>query len=164
MKKIFQFFSRLFSKMINYYQSAMSKAKPFLQKEIPVAIRVVQALKRVIDSQAMDIVTAIIPGKFDDVAVIAARSILPVVLLKLGIVKNIASGATNDDVIQAAALEMRKLKLIDNSRYGKTLLDIASEISHALIDGKISLSELATIIHGFYESQKPELAEFRQAA
>lgn len=164
MKKIFQFFSRLFSKMIHYYQSAMSKAKPFMQKEIPVAIRIVQALKRVIDSQAMDIATAIIPGKFDDVALIASRSILPVVLLNLGIAKNIADGSSNDEIVQSAILEMRKLKLIDKSKYGKTLLDIAAEISHALIDGKISLSELATIIHGFYESQKTELAEYSQAA
>lgn len=154
MKKIILFIKVLFSSVLSYYHKAMEKAKPFLAKEIPAAIQIMELFKKIIDNPAADIATALIPGSLDDAALNFARQYLPIALVKARVIdESFAAKSTNDEIITKAAELLSQWKAIDKSRYGKLILDTVAEISHAAADGKLTLSELAGLAHGIYESR-----------
>lgn len=159
MKRVILFFTVIVSKFLSYYHKAMEKAKPFLQHELPAAIQVMETFKTIIENPAADVATFLIPGKLDDIILNYAREYLPIALVKAHVIEeSFAAAATNDEIISKAALLLHEWKAIDKSRYGKLILDTVAEISHALTDGKLSLSELASLAHGIYESQVKKAA------
>jgi hypothetical protein len=162
MKRILAFLAGLASTLLGYYHHVVNKAKPFLQKEIPAAIGLVQVLKSVIESPVVDLLTGLTQTKVDDVIAAKLRELLPVVLVQLGIAKDIVAGASNDEIIQAAIEHLKKLKVIDDHAYGRQLLEVASALSHALVDGKISLAELRLIVEAYYRSKVKPVADSLQ--
>lgn len=144
------FFKRLFSGIARYFRDAFGKARKVAQDVIPVGIEVVEQIKLVMDSPIAPIVTALIPGQVDDLVAAKIKEYLPDILLKLKIAGECAQKKTNDEVIQCALAHLREYHPTARKAY---FLNIASMLSAALADGKLSWAEIVMITQYTYENR-----------
>jgi len=140
MKKLL---ANIFSSIGRYFNKLFTKAKVFLNKEIPVAIAVVDALKTFMDSPLMPFITQLIPGEVDDKIAARIRTALPKILVDLKIARDCTQLSSNDAIIQCAINHLRSLQ--PTARYGYWLM-IASHLSYDLTDGKLSWAEIVTLV------------------
>lgn len=153
MKKIWSKIVVAFSSVGVYFNRLWLKAKAFLNKEIPIAIAVVEHLKTFIDSPIIPAITDLIPGEVDDAIAAKIKEALPVILVKLKIAGECANLSTNEAIIQCALKNLASFDPL--SRRGK-YLDIAATLAEYLSDGKLSWPELITLIQSL---KNPELAK-----
>lgn len=142
-------FSKIFDGVGAYFRKMFKKAKAFAEKEIPAAIKVVEKIKDFMNSNAVPLITALIPGDVDDK--IAARIIkeLPGVLIKLQLSSECAKKGTADEVIQCAIAALNKY---DPEAKIEKYKAIASMLSNALADGKIDSEERTHLIEHLYQT------------
>lgn len=148
---MFKFIKRLFSNFSRYFSIIFSKAKTYLKKEIPDAIEVVEQLKFFIDSPITPILNALIPGQVDDLVAAKVKGALPQILLDLKIAGECASLTSNDEIIQCAITHLRSY---DPKAQHAYYLTIASMLSQALTDGKLSWSETIHLVEYAYQQKK----------
>ena len=149
--KIFDFIKNMFNKLFG-------KALDLFKKHAEISVSVVDQLKKALDSNVTDIVTALIPGDVDDLVVAKLRSIIPVVLEKVAFAANIAkTGKTQSEIID---LVLKHLKKTNDDSKRLFWITFAAELNVALTDGKITFSEgliLSQLV--FKEIRKSKEAE-----
>lgn len=148
---MFKFIAALFSKVAGWFTKTTKKGKAFLKKEIPVAIGVVEMVKRFVDSPATPLLTKLIPGNVDDALAENLKVWLPKVLLSLHLVQDTANLDTNNDIIQAVIARLSQIPAVD--RKGK-YLEIAAKLSEYMTDGKLSWAEIIVLIQGAFETNQ----------
>lgn len=153
MKKIWSKIVVAFSSVGVYFNQLWVKAKAFLNKEIPIAVAVVEQLKKFVDSPILPVLTDLIPGEVDDVIAAKIKQCLPVILVELKIAGECANLSTNDAIIQCALNHLKSLEPL--ARRGK-YLDIASTLSEVLADGKLTWPEIVLLVQSL---KNPELAK-----
>lgn len=144
------FFKRIFSGLAIFFRNVFTKARAIAEKVIPVGIEAVEIIKKFVDSPATPLLTALIPGGVDDMIAIKLREILPDILLKLRIAEECAKKTSNDEIIQCAIEALKKYHPTAQKAY---YLTIASMISEALADGKLSWSEVVMITQYTYDNK-----------
>lgn len=120
---------------------------------VPIAINVVEALKKFIPSPEADaiagIVTAVIPGKADDVLVPKIMDWLEKELPRLAITLRIV-----DTSINLKSRE-KKLEIIGNilgiKGNGKLALEFSASLTGYLSDGKLTGDEMKELISKYYD-------------
>lgn len=137
MKKIFNFLKKLFN-----------KAKFYIQQFVTPAVATVENLKKIIDSPAVDIVTAIIPGNVDNVIVAKIRLYLPKVLVVLRISDECLKLTNPDEIILCA---VKKLKDYTPDEKAVAFHSMAALLSHYMSDGKLSWSEAVHLAEMVYQ-------------
>lgn len=126
-----------------------------VEKYAPVAINVVNAVKKVNESTTGDIiealVTAVIPGKADDAFVKLLRAklkeILPKVLLQLNLSKSIAEIQDPNEQLKAIITAINMSHDETKNAYYHSLCTM---ILQALSDGKLTWSESVQIAEYYY--------------
>lgn len=143
MKKIFQFLKKLFA-----------RTKYFVQQYVKPSVAVVEMLKNAVESPAVPILTAIIPGQLDDFIAARLKIILPEVLKVLGYAEECSNATSNDAVVQCA---IAKIRLFSDARKDAAWHNIASLLSHYLSDGRLSWMEAIHLAEMTYNETKGRL-------
>lgn len=144
------FFRRIWTGITLFIATVFTKAKGIAEKYIPVGIDVVEKIKLVMDSPVMPLLNALIPGTVDDVIAARVKQLLPDILLKLKIAGECSKKSTNDEIIQCAIKHLKEYHPDARKAY---YLNIASMLSAALADGKLSWAEIVLLTQYTYEEK-----------
>lgn len=127
------------------------------KKLVPVAIAVVQGVKKVMDSPVDDVLLAIIknaiPGNADDVLIDKIKTVVetwvPKVLLELKMVESIANIENQNEQLKAILAE---LKLSSDETKNIVYHGLSSLILEKLSDGELSWSDSIAIGEYYYKN------------
>lgn len=149
---------KFLSKMWAFITNLWNSLDGVVEKIVPIAINVVNAVKTVNENSTGDIielvVTKAIPGKADDVIIAAARirlkAILPKILLELNIIKSISSIKNPNDQLKAilSAINMSSDAAKNIYYHGLSAL-----ILESLADGKLTWSESVHIAQYYFDNK-----------
>jgi hypothetical protein len=145
-----KFFKRLFSGIGTFFRDLFGRARKVAEEVIPVGIEVVENIKVVMDSPVPTLLTMLIPGQVDDVIAAKIKELLPTILLNLKIADECAKKQSNDEIIQCAIAHLRNYHPNAQKAY---FLNIASMLSAALADGKLTWAEIVMITQYTYENR-----------
>lgn len=140
MKKIFAFIRRLF---MGLRRVAQSVVKP--------SIEVVELLKKAVESPAAPIITAIIPGTWDNRLAAKLRQHLPRVLQILRVSDECLKLEAADEIIQCA---VKKLREYEPQGQAATYHNIAALLSYYMADGKLTWREAVHLSEEVYQQKK----------
>lgn len=149
MKKLWKKISSFISKL---YASIIDETKHY----IPIAINVVEAIKKVMDSQVDDVILSIlyvavpnIPA--DKVNLIKGKleKELPKILLELNLINSIANTADVNEQLQKI---LDALKLSSDDIKAEKYHTLASKILVILSDGKITWGESVMFTEWYYQT------------
>ncbi len=144
MKKVFQFFKRIFGKESR-------------NKLAIAAIDIVNAIKKVADNPALDLITALTKTKVDDVILAKIRKVLPIISEQLlrqhGKVSNSSKNITADEIMH---LLIRLINDYKDSKDNRTnlLSALAAKILQELTDGSIDYFEAKAQTQKLYRELK----------
>jgi hypothetical protein len=143
-------FMPLFKFIGHFFDNIFKKVKNVAEKEIVVAIKVVNSIKDfdVKHPEVADTLTAIIPGDLDDTLKQKAREALPKILLELNIAKE-CTELQNTDLFIKCAIE--KLAEFEPKIKGLMFHNIAILLTDAFADGKVTVSEITGVIEAVYQ-------------
>lgn len=148
LEKLLKAIARLFSKLPADTKAALN-----------IGVLVVENLKAVIESGAVDILTALIPGAADDLVKEWLRAELPNILIKMRLV-DAALGLTDPEAIAKAAVDtFRSVGAISD----KDAHDLSIMAAMVAADGKLTWSDGVHLMEYYYQKKyKPE--QVKQAA
>lgn len=145
------FFEKLFSGIGHFFSNLFAKAKPFLEKEIPLAIELVNGFKKAVDlvetSPIKQVFDAAV-GPVGAALVAQAQVALPKVLTDLGIAKGVVDQTNTEDTLMAAINAVAQIAPSNRNMY---LSGIATTLLTALSDGKLTWAEAEIIINKSYQ-------------
>lgn len=121
-----------------------------LKKLVPIAIKVVEAIKTFDESIVSDVMTALIPGEVDDKIVQKLREFLPKVLLELNMIDAIAGITDPNEQLKAI---LARIKLSPKSSQDVFYHGVASLILSELSDGKFSWSDAVAVAEYYYKNE-----------
>lgn len=147
----------LLAKLWSWVGSLFNSLEKKTKELIPVAIKVVQGIKDVMDSPVDDIVASVvkaaIPGNADDVLIDkiqgTVKEWLPKILLELTLVEGIANIENQNDQLQAI---LDKIKLSSDESKNILYHGLSSLILEKLSDGKLSWSDSTAIAEYYYKN------------
>ncbi len=140
MKKFFDFIKKLFRNL-----------KALVVKFVTPSVVIVENIKRAVDSPLTPIITAIIPGTWDDKIVAAAKVHLPRILQILKISDECLKLTKFEDIVLCA---INKLKEYTPEARAANYHSIAALLSVALSDGKITWREAIHLAEETYQEIK----------
>lgn len=145
LKKIFTFIRRL-------YSSLKDETKQYL----PVAITVVEGIKKFIDSPIDDVLVGIVETVIpslpkDKIALVRTKleEVLPKILLEMNLINSIASIEDPNQQLQAI---LDALKLSSDDVKAEKYHTIASKILVVLSDGKVTWGEAVIFTEWYYQN------------
>lgn len=139
MKKLLNFFDRLFTKVFNGVRHIIK------QYTVP-AIEVVQLIKKLMDSGLPARIAEVTNNEWDNYLVARINVFLPKALITLQLV-NCSNLADPDEILQCA---MDKLKSMDARGRHAAWRDIAILLMEDLADGKLSTAECVHAVQYWY--------------
>lgn len=147
---------KLFIKVWSWFSGLWKKTDNVVDKIIPVAVNVVQGVKKAIDTGNLDIVAEVakklIPGTVDDViidkAVEIAKKNIPRIAIQLDIIKNISEIEGTPEQMKEALFA---LKNVFGEKWEKFCTGMAQEIVVVMSDGDITTSEAWTLTKRYYD-------------
>lgn len=124
---------------------------------IPIAdtaVRVTNAFKSIMDSGAVDIMTAITPTTADDKILQAVRNALPKVLLTMTIIQDIAKDNKPPEEVAQIILDRVKQLVPDSQAF--QWLEFSSKLTKQLAedlkDDELSITEAINLAHQIYNA------------
>lgn len=147
------FLKKIWNAIRNLYDSLVGNTRRY----VPVAIRIVEAIKSVVDSPVDDIILGIvklaIPGDADDKLIDKVKETverwLPKILLELRLVDSIANIEDPNQQLQAI---LAQLKLSSDETQAIVYHGLASLILEKLSDGELSWSDSVAIAEYYYKN------------
>lgn len=145
-----RFLKKLWSKITSLFDKVEDKTK----KLVPIAINVVEGIKKVMDSPVDDVVLSVvksaIPGDADDILIDKVKSVvekwLPKILLEMRLIDSIANVEDpNDQMLKI----LEQFKLSSDETKNIFYHGFCSLILEKLSDGEISWSD-AIVISEYY--------------
>lgn len=138
-----------------FLSSLWTKASDEVKKITPIAIGAVNALKGINDSFAGDIIetvlSAIIPGKVDDIVIhnvrVKLKEILPKVIKQLNIANSISNIQDPNEQLKAIVVAINMSSDETKNIYYHSLSVL---ILQSLADGKLTWSESVQIAEFYY--------------
>lgn len=144
-------FEKIFGAIGHFFSNLFTKAKPFLEKEIPAAIEVLNGLKQGVDLVALgpfkDALQKVLGAGFTDIAQ-KISDVLPKIVTDLGLSKGVVD-QTNPEAVLLAALDAIK-QIIPTAR-AAYYSGIATLLVQALADGKLDYNEALIIVNKAYQ-------------
>lgn len=146
------FLSRIWTAIANIFNKIESQTKVL----IPIAVKVVQGLKIVMDSPVDDVLGAIIknaiPGNADDNLIdkitTEVHKWIPKVLLELQLIDSIANIEDTNEQLKAV---LAKLKLSSDEAQNIVYHGLAALILEKLSDGKLTWTDSTAIAEYYYK-------------
>lgn len=149
------FLKRLFKKIGEWYNTLTNNVKVL----VPIAINVVEGIKKVMDSPVDDIILSIIktaiPGTADDVIIDQAKKILeewiPKILLILYALDEINEISSKEEQLKYV---LSHFKLANDDVKVSFYHNFATLILEKLADGKLTRSECIILTEYYYNNEK----------
>ncbi len=135
-------------KIINWIMAIFNRTRVYVLKYVQPSVALVENLKTAMDSSLVDLLTAVIPGNLDDVIVAKMRQYLPIILQDLKIAEKCASLTDPNEILKCA---LEALKTYDTKSQYVYLAGIAQKLTDALADGKLSWSEIVSMVEYTYQ-------------
>lgn len=147
-----KFLLKLWAGIVDLYDKLVGNTK----KVVPIAINIVQAIKKVMDSPVDDVILEIIrlsiPGDADDKMIAKVKDLvekwLPEILLRLKLVESIADIEDKNEQLRAI---LEQLKLSPDAVQNVYYHGLASLILEKLSDGKIQWADAVAISEYAYQ-------------
>lgn len=140
-----------------FVSSLWKKANDEVKKITPIAVGAVNALKTVNESFAGDIIetvlSAVIPGKVDDIVIhnirVKLREILPKVIIQLNIANSISQIQDPNEQLKAIVVAINMSSDETKNVYYHSLCVL---ILQSLADGKLTWSESVQVAEFYYSN------------
>ena len=145
------FLSKLWADIKNLFDGIPSE----LNTAIHIGVVVTEGLKTFVDSPAVDVLTAIIPGDIDDDLKNLLRAKLPQILAELKLADS-CSGLTDPSQITSCALKV--LQGLDGDVSSAFLHSLSILIAQVAADGKLTWSDGAYILEWYYQNEYKAIA------
>ncbi len=148
---------KLLQKIWGGIRKIFNRIKHETKELVPVAVKIVQGVKNVMDSPVDDIllsiITAAIPGDGDDKLVAKIKGVVetwvPKLLLELRLVEGIANISDPNEQLKAI---LAQLKLSSNETKNVIYHGLASLVLEKLSDGELSWSDSVAISEYYYRN------------
>ena len=148
-----KFLKRIWEYIKDLYEGLIRTTK----KYVPLAIKIVDSIKKVMDSPVDDIILGIIsntiPGETDDKLIAKVKAVVeewvPKILLELKIVESISNIEGTNAQLQAILDELKKLSPETQAIVWHGL---ASLILEKLSDGELSWADSVAIAEYYYQN------------
>jgi len=131
-----------------------------LKKAVHVGVVITENLKKFVDSGVADVITAIIPGDWDDDLKIKLRQQLPIILVNLKLADACADETDPDKIVACAIKTLQSIEGNFNSAFLHSLSILIADIA---ADGKLSWSDGVYVLQYYYdhvhENKLPDLPE-----
>lgn len=147
---------KLLTKIKQWFKSLLNKASGLTDKYLPVAVNVVQAVKKAIESGTVDviadIVKSLIVGTADDIIidriVVFAKKRIPALCIQLEILE--ISKASGGDA-EVLTIALNKLRDTYGDKWESFTSGLAGDLVEYLSDGKIDAREAALMAKKYYD-------------
>lgn len=148
---------KLLQRIWAFIKLMFDKTEDETKKYVPIAIGIVQGIKKVVDSPVDDIVFNIlrsaIPGEADDIIINKVKSVIekwvPKLLKELIIIDSIAN---IEDPNEQLKIILAQFKLSSSETKNIVYHGLASLIIEKLADGKLTWSESVAISEYYYKN------------
>jgi hypothetical protein len=148
---------RILLKLWSFILRMTNKIDGAVEKIIPVATNVVQAIKLAVENPLFEITTTvvknIIPGQTDDIiidrAVVLARLYIPRIALQLNIINSITD---IEDPREQLQIIFAKLQNVKGEKWQKFCSQLAQQIVIDMADGKITWGEAGVYVELYYKT------------
>ena len=140
-------------KIKTFFKNIWIKIKSITDKYLPLSVKVVQGVKKAIESEAYDtvlgIVKTMIKGEADDVILDKVTAFLRKRVPELCIQLEILNAANGSDDIESA---LKALKTTYGDKWEQFMSGLAGDLYNYLSDGKLDAKEAAALAKSFYDS------------
>lgn len=148
---------RILKKIWNFIKNIFNKLDDEVKRIVPVAINIVEAVKKVMDSPVDEVIATIlkqvIPGDADNVLIDQVKSFieknLPKVLLDLNLVNSIAGIEDENEKLKAI---LAQFKLSSDETKNILYHGLAALAIEKLSDGKLSWSDAVALSEYYYKN------------
>jgi DNA polymerase III delta prime subunit len=148
-----KFIAKIWNTIKDLYNSLVGTSK----KYIPIAINIVEAIKKVSDSPVDDIILSIvkaaIPGTADDVLIDKVKNTvekwLPKILLELRLWQSVSNIENQNEQLQAI---LREINLSSDETKSIIYHGLAALILEKLSDGELSWSDSVAISEYYFKN------------
>lgn len=147
---------KFFQKILNFVKKAFGALKNETKEYLPIAIKAVEALKKVMNSPVDDIILTVvgivIPGiPSDKVNIIKDKieAALPKILLEMNLVNSITNIEDTNAQLQAI---LNALKVSTDDTKAEKYHTLASKLLVILSDGKVSWGEAVMFTEWYYQT------------
>jgi DNA polymerase III delta prime subunit len=148
-----KFIANIWNKIKDLYNSLIGTSK----KYIPIAINIVEAIKKVTDSPVDDIILSIvkaaIPGTADDVMIDKVKDTvekwLPKILLELRLWQSVSNIEDQNEQLQAI---LKEINLSSDETKSIIYHGLAALILEKLSDGELSWSDSVAISEYYFKN------------
>lgn len=134
-----------------WLDSLFSKVKTLAKRFIVPSVAIVEGIDRAVNSNLAPVITALIPGTWDDQIVQKAKKHLPTVLQVLRISENCLQKTDPDEILKCA---IEALKTYTKEGRGAAYHNIAALLSVYLSDGKLTWRESLHLAEEIYQIRK----------
>jgi hypothetical protein len=144
----------LLQKIGHFISNIFHKVHDIAEDILPKAIEVVNNFKTFDTNhpEVIDVLTAIIPGTWDDAIKAKLRSSLPQILAQMQIIKDDIN-LPLDEFVQAC---LDKIKALDKTGQGYKYFELAGRLALDLADGKLTDEEIKSLLQAFYDQLKAQ--------
>jgi len=148
---------KLLQKIWTFIEGLFSKFEQKVEKYVPVATNIVEAVKKVVESQTtgavLEVIKFTIPGDTDDKiidkAMELAKEYIPKIALQLNIIESITD---IEDVNEQMIAVVNALKNANDDTKSDYWHELAAFILKQFADGKLTLGEAGAIVEYHYQN------------
>lgn len=130
---------KIWKSITSFFSKAFGTGYDRLKKNSAIAVKVTDELKKYVESPIADVVVNLIPGNWDNYAIVALRKVLPPIAIKMAITHKIIEGSTSPSDCVVGIIEY--LKTLDKEARIGFWITFAGELTKALSDGKLTFAE-----------------------
>lgn len=145
----FKFIRKIIQALKDLFHKLPEEAK----NAIHIGVVVVEKIKTFVDSPAVDVLTAIIPGTIDDAIKTKLREALPKILMELKLADTCGSLTDPQQITSCAISTLQKIgdDFISDAAKKRFYDSIAVLVATVAADGKLDLSDAAYAIKWYYD-------------
>jgi hypothetical protein len=144
---------KILEQIKTWLKAKFDKGFDAIKKNSYTAVKVTEALKNVIGSPITDLLTALIPGEFDNEIKYKLRKILPEVAAKVAIGHNIIQAS--DDPNTAMTAIVAYIESLGAEARKDWWVLFSAKVTEALSDGKVTYAELVVLTQMAYTELYP---------
>lgn len=140
----------IINSILNFFKKVFHSITPELQTAVKIGVQVTNAIKNfdTNNPEVLDILTAIIPGNFDDLLKEKLRTQLPVILKELQLVQSVTESMTPEEITAAAIKTIQQLSGDYRSAFLNSLSIIVAQVA---ADGKLSWNDAVYLLKWYYD-------------
>ncbi len=148
---------KLFQRIWGFIEGLFSKLEQEVEKYIPVAVNIVEGVKRTVENKqfksVLEIVKFAIPGDTDDKIIDKVMEVTQEYIPKIALQLNIIESITDiEDVNEQMIAVTNALKSANDEQQSDYWHELSAFILRRLADGKITLGEAGSIAEYHYQN------------